>query len=232
MKIAVIDDVSVAVESVKSLLEIYSPGSETIGFAGGNEYLEYVNTTGETFDVMFLDVVLADRLGISYADEFLKNNPELILVFMSSDSIWFREVYRAPHCYFLTKPIDSLYFRDCLKRINEQLLSRKLVLHIGGEEQIISMKDITYIESMLRKAIFHFVDGSELSVYQRIDTVEGMISLPSFVRVHKSFLVNLANLEHFERNRAFFPDGSHVNISRSYLQNFREKSAAYLSRLL
>ncbi len=232
MKIAVIDDVSVAVESVKSLLEIYSPGSETIGFAGGNEYLEYVNTTGETFDVMFLDVVLADRLGISYADEFLKNNPELILVFMSSDLIWFREVYRAPHCYFLTKPIDSLYFRDCLKRIDQELANRKIVLHIGAEEKIVSLNTITFIESMLRKATFHFVDGSELSVYQRIDTVEETISHPSFVRVHKSFLINLANMKSFERNRVFLCDGTSVNISRSYLQNFREKSAAYFSCLL
>lgn len=232
MKVAVVDDVADASASVKSLLDLYAPGTETVGFSGGAEYLDYVKSTDDRFDVMFLDIVLTDQLGINYADQFFKDNPELILVFMSTDSIWFREVYRVPHCYFLTKPIEALYFRDCLKRIGEELSARKLLLHVGAEEKVISLKDITYIESMMRKAIFHFVDGSTLSIYQRIDTIEASLPPQSFVRVHKSFLVNLANMEKFERNRVLFPDGSFVNISRSYLQNFRERSTAYFAGLL
>lgn len=166
------------------------------------------------------------------ARTILEQNAGLILVFMSANPSYFRDVYKVRHTYFLTKPIDAYYFDDCMRRIRAQLSMRRLVLDIGGENRVIELQNVLYLESALRKTIFHFRDGSTLSVNRKMQEVEEAIPSPAFARVHKSFIVNLDNVAGIERSCVMFDDKTKVNISRPFIKSFREKTALYFNQVL
>lgn len=166
------------------------------------------------------------------ARTILEQNAGLILVFMSANPSYFRDVYKVRHTYFLTKPIDAYYFDDCMRRIRAQLSMRRLVLDIGGENRVIELQNVLYLESALRKTIFHFRGGSTLSVNRKMQEVEEAIPSPAFARVHKSFIVNLDNVAGIECSCVMFDDKTKVNISRPFIKSFREKTALYFNQVL
>ena len=235
MKIAIVDDRAEEAEKVKEQLA-RSFEEETLPevctFSEVAEYFLYTEKNNAVFDVLFLDIMLNGQNGIDLAHTILERNARLILIFMSADASFFRDVYKVRHTYFLTKPIDSYYFDDCMRRIRSQLSKRRMVLSVGGEKQIIELADVLYLESALRNTIFHFCDGSVLCVNRKMREIEEAIPSDTLVRVHKSFIVNLDNVSAIERNCVLFDDKTKVNISRPFIKSFREKTALYFNRIL
>lgn len=236
MRIAIVDDRAEEIRAVKEhLARAFSEEAlpDICGFSSAQEYQDHCEKSEAPFDVLFLDIMLAGgQNGIELARTILEQNAGLILVFMSANPSYFRDVYKVRHTYFLTKPIDAYYFDDCIRRIRAQLSMRRLVLDIGGENRVIELQNVLYLESALRKTIFHFRDGSTLSVNRRMQEVEEAIPSPAFARVHKSFIVNLDNVAGIERSCVMFDDKTKVNISRPFIKSFREKTALYFNQVL
>ena len=235
MRVAIIDDAEDEIKAVKAhLARAYRDETkpEIFGFSSVSEYDAFVQKSKVPFDVMFLDIMLDGQNGITLAENMIRQNDGMLLVFMSADVSFFRDVYKVRHTYFLTKPIDDYYFDDCIRRIKSQLATRKLVLEIGGEKQVIDLQTVLYFESALRKTIVHFRGGTELCVNRRMSELENALHSPSFVRVHKSFIVNLDAVSGIERSSVLFPDNVRVSVSRPYIKSFREKTATYFNGIL
>ena len=232
MKIAVIDDMEQEIRNVKSHLARVGEEDDVFGFSSVAEYEAFVEKNRTAFDVLFLDIMLREQNGIEIGEQLVNRNNGMLLVFISADPSFFRDVYKVRHTYFLTKPIDSYYFDDCMRRIRAQLSSRKLILDTGGEKQVVELYNVLYIESQLRKTIFHFHNAPSLCVNRNMREIEQAISSDAFVRVHKSFIVNLDYVSGIERSCVIFPDGLRVNVSRPYIRSFREKTVKYFNGVL
>ncbi len=124
----------------------------------------------------------------------------------------------------LIKPVD----RDSLEQLlREFILAKKeeketeasFVFQVHSQEYRISLNDIFYFESRNKK-IYVRTRHQEFSFYDTLEQLAERLG-ENFVRVHKSFLVNLSKVTmiHFANRTVHFPDETFVPISRTYKSN-------------
>lgn len=94
-----------------------------------------------------------------------------------------------------------------------------------GGLQVLSVDDIAYIESQADNVAFH-AHGREHLKAQRISELETQLDPIRFVRVHRSFIINLAALQGLEKTDsdayiARMKNGKRIPVSRSGYDKLR-----------
>lgn len=187
------------------------------------------------FEVIFLDIDMPNMNGfdvaanISYNDSyiiFVTNHPELVY-----DSFNFRPLN------FIPKSNDS-YFTDKLQSVvnqlfNEMKQNKSIIVEnkdIGRVALII--KEIYYIESSKHYVIYHSENYPPITVRGNISDLEKEYAHYDFVRIHKSFLVNLKHVFNIDKNRdeIIFKHGKRLNMSKNYKPIIDEKLTQYLRK--
>jgi hypothetical protein len=94
----------------------------------------------------------------------------------------------------------------------------------GGSEVMVEVADIDWIEASGNYAILH-VGGDTFEIRSSLARLEGELDAKRFVRVHKSFIVNIARVAEVTPWvsgdwRIRLQDGAEINLSRRYRQRF------------
>lgn len=93
------------------------------------------------------------------------------------------------------------------------------------------IKDIVYVEAQGNYASFRFRDGRQLLVCRTLRDIESLIrNRKQFVRVHRSFIINLNYLRKYIRGKggiAVMEDKSNINISVGKKQHFLDSLKIY-----
>jgi hypothetical protein len=94
----------------------------------------------------------------------------------------------------------------------------------GGSEVMVEVADIDWIEASGNYAILH-VGGETFEIRSSLARLEGELDAKRFVRVHKSYIVNIARVAEVTPWvsgdwRIRLQDGSEINLSRRYRQRF------------
>ncbi|MBB6005587.1 LytTR family DNA-binding domain-containing protein [Arcicella rosea] len=108
-----------------------------------------------------------------------------------------------------------------------------IILTISCKKNIIvAWKDISHLEAIGNYTIFHFTDGKKLLVSRTMKIFLPKLDSEIFVRIHKSFTVNLNHISKFDVREEMFVqlrDGSKISISRRKKKDFIEKARRYFS---
>lgn len=94
----------------------------------------------------------------------------------------------------------------------------------GGSEVMVEVADIDWIEASGNYAILH-VGGDTFEIRSSLARLEGELDGKRFVRVHKSYVVNIARVAEVTPWlsgdwRIRLQDGAEINLSRRYRQRF------------
>jgi hypothetical protein len=94
----------------------------------------------------------------------------------------------------------------------------------GGREVMVEVADIDWVEASGNYAILH-VGGDTFEIRSSLSKLEGELDPKRFVRVHKSYVVNIARIAEVTPWisgdwRIRLHDGAEVNLSRRYRQRF------------
>ncbi|MFI3306174.1 MAG: LytTR family DNA-binding domain-containing protein [Rikenellaceae bacterium] len=86
----------------------------------------------------------------------------------------------------------------------------------------IRLSEIVYLESEGEYIRLHLANGRSLTTLYRLKNME--VELPSshFVRIHRSYIVNIGAISSYERGRAFISDIDYLPIGLNYREAFRE----------
>ena len=89
---------------------------------------------------------------------------------------------------------------------------------------MVEMTDIDWVEASGNYAVLH-VGGETLEIRSSLSKLEGELDPRRFVRVHKSYLVNVTRITEVTPWvsgdwRIRLQDGAEVNLSRRYRQRF------------
>lgn len=187
-------------------------------------------------DLMFVDINMPDLSGM----EFVKSldNPPLI-VFVTAYSEYALEGFRVDAIDYLLKPMS---YGDFLKSANkvrswfenhqnksEEVRSSKDFLFIKSEYKIlrINFDDIKYIEGMSEYIKIHLLSSKPVMTLLSMKSIEEQLPSDRFMRVHRSFIVNLSRVSVIERSRIIFDGKVYVPVSEQYkgaFQNYIEKN--------
>ena len=182
-------------------------------------------------DLMFVDINMPDLTGIEFV-KTLENPPKI--VFITAYSEYALEGFRADAIDYLLKPIS---YGDFLKSANKvkswfdtqsqkpaEIRSNKDFLFIKSEYKIlrINFNDIKYIEAMSEYIRIHLINAKPVMTLLSMKSIEDQLPQERFMRVHRSFIINLSRISVIERNRIVFDGSTYIPVSEQYKSRFQE----------
>lgn len=183
-----------------------------------------------TIDLMFVDINMPDLNGMDFVKS-LTNPPKII--FTTAYSEYALEGFKVDAVDYLLKPIDYVSFLKAstkakewfhLKdRKSEELKSDNDFLFIKSEYKILRVKlaEIKYIEAMREYIRIHLTNDKPIMTLLSMKSMEVQLSNNNFMRVHRSYIVNLNKISTIERNRIVF-DKVYIPVSDQYKEKFHQ----------
>ena len=87
---------------------------------------------------------------------------------------------------------------------------------------LIKIADIVYLESEGEYVRIHMLDHSTITTLFRLKNMEAALPAESFMRVHRSYIVNLKYIKGYVRGRIFISDTEYVPIGENYKEAFQQ----------
>ncbi|GHV42416.1 DNA-binding response regulator [Spirochaetia bacterium] len=190
------------------------------------------NEAGDTgvppFDIIFLDIELGDTTGIVVAEQIRKQYKSPTLIFVSAHESYCKQLFHLDTTAFLSKPIDETEVKSLLLRIYRHLRNPQQVFmyHIKEDVFRTPLEDILFFETKLRKIEMTTKQGT-VTFYGKLGEIEARLKHPGFIRIHHSLIVNLDNVERFEKNTLAFPGGLSLALARNRQKEIRRKIMDY-----
>ena len=84
------------------------------------------------------------------------------------------------------------------------------------------MSDIKYIEGMREYIRIHLTSQKPIMTIISMKRIEEFLPQDKFMRVHRSYIVNLEKITTIDRNRIVFDNNTYIPVSGQYNQKFQE----------
>lgn len=182
-------------------------------------------------DLMFLDINMPDLNGLDFVKSQV--NPPKV-VFTTAYPDYAVEGFRVSALDYLLKPIDyDVFLKSANKvlewyRLNEikstRIEGNDKFLFLKSEYKIlrINLSDIKYIEGMREYVRVHLTGQKPVMTIISMRRIEEYLPHDRFMRVHRSFIVNLEKITTIDRNRIVFDNSVYIPVSSQYSDKFQE----------
>jgi two-component system, LytTR family, response regulator len=171
-------------------------------------------------DVVFLDIEMPGKSGLQILDELPRNEVNYDIVFTTAYNEYALKAFRLSAIDYLLKPIHENHLAETIQRIRERKekgllqvrldalasnLSREkeelLCIPVMNGYEYLKIADIEYIEADGSYARIVDRNGRTTLVSKNLKYFEmALADQKNFLRVHRSFLINLAHQKAFSRS--------------------------------
>ncbi|HPR85705.1 MAG TPA: LytTR family DNA-binding domain-containing protein [Prolixibacteraceae bacterium] len=191
--------------------------------------IEFLST--QSVDLVLVDIQMPDLTGIEFVRS-LENAPKVI--FTTAYEKYALEGFKLNAIDYLLKPFSYEEFLKAVQKARKQTeLEAGVPLSIEANNQFLFLKseykirrinfnDILYIEG-LKDYIKVYTIGEDKPVLSlsSMKALEQKLPEDKFMRVHRSFIVNLERIEVIERSRIVFGK-TYIPVSDQYKDKFQE----------
>ncbi len=225
LSIAVCDDEVIEccnmAKRIKEIMEEIKMPCIIRQFQSGGELLQ----TLESFDVVFLDIIMRELDGMKTAQIFRERASDKILIFVSSSREYVFEAYDVEAFQYLLKPVDDRKLKSVLQKAvlkTESRLQEFIIVSRERQKKKLFLDDIYYFEIKGRMVDAHGPEGI-FTYYEQMGKLENKLQDKGFFRCHKSYLVNLKYVDRYNRQEVILENGEKIVIAkRRYEQFVRE----------
>jgi len=239
----IVDDEENSRFTLSEMLRMFCPDVKVIGEAEGvKTALEQTNKLD--FDVVFLDIQMMDGNGFDYLRQV--ENIDFDVVFITAFDQFAIQAIKYSALDYLLKPLDADELKEAVKKVKKKepkskknydvLLDnlkdqekQKLVLPTNEGIHIIQIDNIIRCEADDYYTRIFLADKRMIMVSKTLKNTEELLSGKSFVRSHKSHLVNLQFVKKYVKSDGGYlelKDGTTIPVSRrkkelilNYIQN-------------
>lgn len=201
----------------------------------GTEALQVLQT--EEIDLLFLDIQMPDLTGLELL-RTLSQKPQVIMTTAYRE--FAVEGFALDVTDYLVKPFSFERFTQAVNRAIEQVQMRQRqagpVEKQEAEAQLgadhffvrsshrikkVRYQDVQFVESMREYVRIHTSDKRYM-IHQTMNAMEQRLSTHGFIRVHRSYLVNLEFLDSLQGNRIFIGE-TEIPIGGSYKKSLFDR---------
>ncbi len=219
IKIAICDDSQYCIERISNLLIEYSKNKnfkiEVSEFLCSDNLIK---SDLSRYDIIFLDVEMNEENGIDVAKRIREYNKEVLLVYVSALIHYAPAGYEVrARAYILKNDLDVL-FGDTMDTLLKELSFREYTYDFKDENEDISiaLKNILFIESFNKTVLIHTINHikQNYEIRMKISDLEKAFSDKGFLKIHKSYLVNMENIVKMRNYKAYLKNGVELNVSQ------------------
>ena len=236
LKCIAIDDEPLALRQLKSYIEKI-PYLELT--ATCNNALEAQQLlASQHVDLIFVDINMPDLSGVEFVRS-LVDRP--MVIFTTAYSEYAVEGFKLDAVDYLLKPFSSADFSRSAGKANslyelrhnqragepeatpEALPKDKEYISVKADYKVslVKISDIVHLESEGEYVRMHLADGTTITTLFRLKNMEAALPSDMFMRVHRSYIVNLRCIKGYVRGRVFLSDTEYVPIGENYKESFQ-----------
>jgi two-component system, LytTR family, response regulator LytT len=236
----IVDDEPLARDELKYLLN----RSMLVDVIGEGESIDEAlsNIIKQQPDVVFLDIGLVEESGLSLAEKLLTLEQTPDIVFATAYDEYALKAFELNAVDYLLKPFDEERVQQALaklmrrQRVEKQEIrtrpfmkkdqNEKLAVSVEDRIILVNMEDIVYIESTDGGSTIH-TTIDQYKVSDPLIVLERKVSTSRFLRVHRSYIVNVDQIVEIEPwfNSTYnlhMKDVSTVPVSRTYVKELKQ----------
>lgn len=238
IRCAILDDEPMAVALLSKYVEKISSFELVKATTNPFEILELIAQT--TIDVLFIDIQMPELTGLQMM-EMLGNKTKFVIT--SAYSEYALKGYEHNVVDYLLKPISFDRFYKCIQKIEslsqekpapavevltktEEKQDEFLFIKTDGKLVKINLNDLLLVEG-LKDYLYLHLKNEKLIVLDTLKEFEAKLPAPSFMRVHKSYIIRLDQIETIERNRVFIQNKI-IPIGETYKIKFQDWVKSFL----
>lgn len=194
----------------------------------------------ESVDLIFVDINMPDLTGTEFVHSLTGQRP--LIIFTTAYSEYAIEGFKLDALDYLLKPFSFADFERSAHKA--QSLHELIKGHSGNsmdngkaepsdsddehisiradhKVSLIKVREIIYIESAGEYVRLHLADGTRITTLFRIKNIETTLPSDMFMRVHRSYIVNLKCITGYARGRVFLSNNEYVPIGENYKETFQ-----------
>lgn len=232
LNIALCDDDPGALSHAKALLAEYLEGKGPYAisqFSGAMALLDAMRA--KSFSLLLLDILMPGLTGIQAARELRRCDRETKIIFLTSSPEFAVESYRVEAFSYLLKPIHREDLFPVLDRYFLQLRQAEKTVLLSTPEGLLRLPcdQIEVLEINSKKLLFCLTDGTQRQISGTLAEFETtLLESGSFVKVHRSYLVNMDCIRQLGTGTLVTYSGRTVPISRLLVSGVRQTYLNYL----
>lgn len=249
LKALIIDDEDLARKNLSMLLGEYCPEVDVIGDAGdikdAKDKIEKLSP-----DVVFLDIRMPRASeGFELLESIEKR--DFFVIFVTAFKDYALKAFNANAIHYVLKPIDiddlknavtkvvesktqfsaepenfNNYF-NAIKNLSSSIENKgygnKIAISHTKGIKLIETKDILYLEASGNCTMIYFKEGKRYLDTRTLKIYESILNPDEFYRIHKSYMINLAELKEYineDGHFAVLKTGKLLPVARNRVSTF------------
>lgn len=179
--------------------------------------------------LIFMDIDFENTTGIKTVEKINEMFKEGRIIYLTNYLEFATDVYTTEHFYYVKKGELKDRLPDILEKFRKEIESESKYYRTAlKNKKFVSIKvnDILFFERQGRYTNIYTKDN----VYQtkdKLDEIEKELDSDEFVRCHNSYLVPLAQITEYKRDKVDIMEYD-IPISRHYQQKMRDRYMKYL----
>lgn len=243
LKAVIIDDSPQARKLLLLMLEEYHNDIEIVAEAeNAIQGLECIKK--EKAHLVFLDIEMPGKSGIQLAEQVLSEKINVSIIFTTAYNEYALKAFRLSAIDYLLKPINETHLEEAIQKVKKMMPQQeelKLKSFIDNYDstrpKTLSIPSTNgYIFTKIDDILYIKADGSYTHIFTSVEkpiTVSknlkyfesALEGYQQFIRVHRSFLINLQKVKKFDKqNRGIIimSDDAHIDLARERRDEFFE----------
>ncbi|PWG79556.1 LytR/AlgR family response regulator transcription factor [Pararcticibacter amylolyticus] len=230
MNCIIVDDEPLARKAIQKLV-YQTENLEVIGsFNGADATSDFL--AKNAVDLIFLDIQMPGVNGIEFARSIPRNT---LVVFTTAFHEFASESYEVDAIDYLIKPVKLERFQKAVEKARTycKLFHTKHTnsnienitadyIFVRAERRIfkVHFSDILYIEG-LKDYVIIYLESQKVITLMNIKTIHELLPKSFFVRVSKSYIINVGNIDSVDNNTVYIGENEIPigNIYRDYFFN-------------
>ncbi len=232
LQIAVCDDETYYRNRIYSLLSEYlearSLNASIDIFSSGKEFLSERDNLVK-YDIVFLDINMEEVDGIQTAQKICDYQSGTCIVLVTAFLNYALEGYKVGAVRYIMKDALEIQMPECMEAVLKKMQIQKITFSFLEGEKTLYTDNILYVESRRHKCLFYYMEKETVTyqMYGKLDQLEDALSAYRFLRIHKSFLVNMKHIRRISNYLAVLDCGEELPVPRLRFQKVREAFVAY-----
>ncbi len=235
MRILLCDDNPVFLEALRTEIRRVLNAQQMEAMVFPVETLEGVSDDLlSSCNVFFLDIDFAGKTynGIDIAKKVRRQNPEAVIVFITNYVSYAPEGYEVQAFRYILKNEFKQKLEHYLPEIMDKLIAEQEPIRINISNEVISIPvaDVLYMETEGHiVAIYIQKKGTQAiktyRFYESLTNLEQQLASRGFLRIHKSYLVNMRRIKKYQCTGATLDNGTALRVSE---KNYSQQKKLYL----
>ena len=185
------------------------------------------------YDLFLLDILMEERNGIQLAQALRQRGYRGKLIYITVSRDYAIDGYKVKADDYLLKPVEKDTLNQAIGRVLPRL--ETVLLETTGGMKILQLQQILYAESTGHYVLIQLGDkGEPLCLRATLLQVQQKLGAEKFVRCHKGYLVNLAQVQEVRvsTSQILLHGGDAIPLGRQYRYEVQKAVVQYVEQAI